>query len=102
MCIIMSQRYLPQSLRYTNKFFPPMKIQAVNQLRRRVKKLDKYIPKGPAKRTAQRGFKGCTIEAIALAQRGAFHFGGSLGFSGNPHGSARIRCFTLKKKNMTK
>ena len=57
------------------------------------------LPNGPATLTSQKGLKGCVTKTMALTQRGTLYFWAmSAGFSGKPHGSAKIRCFTLQNE----
>lgn len=55
------------------------------------------LPNGPATLTGHRGLKGCATKTMALTHNGRLYlWATSTGFSGKPHGSAKMRCFTLR------
>jgi hypothetical protein len=55
-----------------------------------------FLPNGPATLTGQKGLKGCVTKTMALIHNGRLYLWTmSAGFSGKPHGSAKMRCFTL-------
>jgi hypothetical protein len=58
-----------------------------------------FLPNGPATLTGQKGLKGCVTKTMALIHNGRLYLWTmSAGFSGKPHGSARMRCFTLRSE----
>ena len=58
-----------------------------------------FLPNGPATLTGQKGLKGCVTKTMALIQNGRLYFWAmSAGLSVKPHGSAKMRCFTLQNE----
>jgi hypothetical protein len=56
-----------------------------------------YSPNGPAALTIHIGLNGWLMYTMALTHRGTLYlWATSGGFSGKPHGSASIKCFTLE------